>query len=125
MFTLPSRVDGFGMAVPEAMACGVPAIVSDMVGAKEVIEEGHNGFIVPSGNSDALVDRMRWCICNATLQFGNWNSVWKRFWRLSRTGVFEAFFDALAAITTRMIFELRARIIQHPIAGEGRRRRER
>ena len=26
--------------------------------------------------------------------FGNWNSVWKRFWRLSRAGVFEAFFDA-------------------------------
>jgi transposase len=30
-------------------------------------------------------------------EFGNWNSVWKRFWRLSRAGVFEAFFDALAA----------------------------
>jgi transposase len=30
-------------------------------------------------------------------EFGNWNSVWKRFWRLSRVGVFEAFFDALAA----------------------------
>ncbi len=29
-------------------------------------------------------------------QFGNWNSVWKRFWRLSRAGVFEAFFEALA-----------------------------
>lgn len=29
--------------------------------------------------------------------FGNWNSVWKRFWRLSRTGTFEAFFEALAA----------------------------
>ena len=29
--------------------------------------------------------------------FGNWNSVWKRFWRLSQAGVFEAFFDALAA----------------------------
>ena len=28
--------------------------------------------------------------------FGNWNSIWKRFWRLSRAGVFEAFFDALA-----------------------------
>src|SRR6201995_4028210 len=24
-------------------------------------------------------------------EFGNWNSIWKRFWRLSRTGVFEAF----------------------------------
>jgi transposase len=29
-------------------------------------------------------------------EFGNWNSVWKRFWRLSRSGVFEAFFQALA-----------------------------
>ena len=29
-------------------------------------------------------------------EFGNWNSVWKRFWRLSRTGVFEAFFEMLA-----------------------------
>src|SRR4051812_9822534 len=29
-------------------------------------------------------------------EFGNWNSVWKRFWRLSQAGVFEAFFDALA-----------------------------
>jgi len=30
-------------------------------------------------------------------EFGNWNSVWKRFWRLSQAGVFEAFFEALAA----------------------------
>jgi len=29
-------------------------------------------------------------------QFGKWNSVWKRFWRLSRSGVFEAFFQGLA-----------------------------
>jgi glycosyltransferase involved in cell wall biosynthesis len=63
---LPSRVDAFGLVVPEAMACGVPAIVSDMVGAKELIEEGRNGFIVASGNSNALVERMRWCMSNAT-----------------------------------------------------------
>src|ERR1700745_2303255 len=29
-------------------------------------------------------------------EFGEWNSVWKRFWRLSRSGVFEAFFQMLA-----------------------------
>ena len=44
------------------------------------------------------------CVHNITwralpAQFGNWNSVWKRFWRLSRAGVFEAFFDALAAMS--------------------------
>ena len=32
-------------------------------------------------------------------EFGKWNSVWKRFWRLSRTGVFEAFFEALASLS--------------------------
>ena len=32
-------------------------------------------------------------------RFGNWNSVWKRFDRLSRAGVFEAFFDHLAALS--------------------------
>ena len=32
-------------------------------------------------------------------EFGHWNSIWKRFWRLSRAGIFEAFFDALAALS--------------------------
>ena len=30
------------------------------------------------------------------VEFGNWNSVWKRFWRLSRAGIFEVFFQLLA-----------------------------
>ena len=32
-------------------------------------------------------------------EFGKWNSVWKRFWRLSQAGVFEAFFEALASLS--------------------------
>ena len=32
-------------------------------------------------------------------EFGHWNSISKRFWRLSRAGIFEAFFDALAALS--------------------------
>ena len=31
--------------------------------------------------------------------FGKWNSIWKRFWRLSQAGVFEAFFEALASLS--------------------------
>ena len=34
------------------------------------------------------------------VEFGNWNSVWKRFWRLSRSGVFDVFFEALAQLST-------------------------
>src|SRR5215475_8978655 len=40
------------------------------------------------------VHNVTWRALPAT--FGNWNSVWKRFWRLSRSGVFEAFFQILA-----------------------------
>ncbi len=32
-------------------------------------------------------------------EFGKWNTVWKRFWRLSRSGVFEAFFQMLAELS--------------------------
>ena len=32
-------------------------------------------------------------------RFGHWNSVWKRFDRLSKAGVFEAFFDTLAEMS--------------------------
>jgi glycosyltransferase involved in cell wall biosynthesis len=45
---LPSLFDSFGMVVPEAMAVGVPAIVSERVGAKCIIEDHPEaGWIVP------------------------------------------------------------------------------
>ncbi len=42
------------------------------------------------------VENVRW---RALPEFGNWNTVWKRFERLSKAGVFEAFFDALASMS--------------------------
>jgi hypothetical protein len=35
-------------------------------------------------------------MARAACTFGLWNSIWKRFWRLSRSGVMEAFFQVLA-----------------------------
>jgi transposase len=44
------------------------------------------------------VENVRWRALPA--EFGNWNSVWKRFERLSKAGVFEAFFDTLASMSS-------------------------
>jgi glycosyltransferase involved in cell wall biosynthesis len=57
---LPSMFDSFGMVVAEAMACGLPAIVTQNVGAKEMVTPGSNGLIVPPGDAAALADAMRW-----------------------------------------------------------------
>jgi transposase len=43
------------------------------------------------------VENVRWRALPE--RFGNWNSVWKRFNRLSKAGVFEAFFDSLANLS--------------------------
>jgi len=44
---LPSRFDSFGMVVPEAMACGIPAIVSTQTGSKAIIEQfPKSGWII-------------------------------------------------------------------------------
>ena len=55
---LPSRNESYGMVVPEALASGVPALVSDMVGAEDLVREGETGWVVPVGDAGALAERM-------------------------------------------------------------------
>ena len=57
-------------------------------------EPGHNDRKFLEALHYFTVHNVTWRALPA--EFGKWNSVWKRFWRLSRTGVFEAFFQMLA-----------------------------
>jgi glycosyltransferase involved in cell wall biosynthesis len=56
LFAHPSYEDGFAYAPAEALACGVPVLVSDDTGMKELIDPGVNGLILPTGDLDALTD---------------------------------------------------------------------
>jgi UDP-glucose:(heptosyl)LPS alpha-1,3-glucosyltransferase len=46
LFMMLSKFDTFGMAALEAMAAGLPVILSGNVGAKDLVEDGRNGFVV-------------------------------------------------------------------------------
>lgn len=57
-FVMPSYREGFPNTVLEAGAMGLPSIVTDINGSREIIVEGENGVIVPSKNANALFDAM-------------------------------------------------------------------
>lgn len=59
ILVLPSRSDGFGLVVAEAMLAGLPVIVSSATGAKDVVAHGENGWIVDAGSVPALQEAMR------------------------------------------------------------------
>lgn len=58
VLVLPSMaVETWGLVVNEAMACGIPAVVSDAVGCgPDLIEPGVTGAVAPLGDVDALAD---------------------------------------------------------------------
>lgn len=58
VFVLPTLVEGMPMVVLEAMACGLPAIVSPH-GPSEVVRDGIEGFVVPIRDAGAIADRLQ------------------------------------------------------------------
>ena len=59
VLVLPSLEEGFGLVIPQALNCGLPCIVSDRVGGKDLIKHHENGSIFPSGDSATLLAELR------------------------------------------------------------------
>ena len=68
IFVFPSYREGFPNTVLEAGALGLPSIVTDINGAREIIIEGKNGIIIPSKNVDVLCEAMKRMIDNPDLR---------------------------------------------------------
>jgi glycosyltransferase involved in cell wall biosynthesis len=64
VLVLPSIEEGFGLVVPQALNCGMPTIVSDSVGGKDLVRHRHNGSIFPTGDAAALAGELAWWSAN-------------------------------------------------------------
>jgi L-malate glycosyltransferase len=58
IYISPSHVDGSSVSLLEALACGMPCLVSDIPGNKEWIEAGVNGWTFRDGDVDDLVEKI-------------------------------------------------------------------
>ena len=62
LFVLPTRGDANGIAILEAMACGLPIISTDVGSLRELVQDGVNGYLVPRDDPKAIIDRVAYLV---------------------------------------------------------------
>ncbi len=92
IFVFPSTTDTFGNVVMEAQASGLPAVVSDLGGPRELVEEGVDGFITRGLDVGSFASAVRRLVLDPALrqkmgqagrqrvQDRNWTQAFRAFW---------------------------------------------
>src|SRR5438093_1030001 len=95
IFVFPSTTDTFGNVILEAQACGVPVVVSDSGGPKELVQDTANGLITKSNDEEDFARAIRALVTNPALRerMGksarnsvidrSWPSAFDRFWTMT------------------------------------------
>jgi glycosyltransferase involved in cell wall biosynthesis len=58
IFVLTSETEGLSIAMLEAMACGLPVVVTDVGELGELVRDGENGYLIEVGDVQALTERL-------------------------------------------------------------------
>ena len=87
LFLFPSVTETFGMVVLEAQACGLPALVSDVGGPKEIILDNQTGYVLPVDEVHPWVART----CELLADLGEGGVLCRRLGQSARTRVEERF----------------------------------
>jgi glycosyltransferase involved in cell wall biosynthesis len=65
VFVFPSALEGFGLAVGEAMSCGLPVVASDRGSIPEVLVEGEGGYLVDPAAPERFAERLSSLLADA------------------------------------------------------------
>lgn len=68
VLVLPSFREGTPRVITEAMASGLPVVATDIAGIPEQVAEGVNGYLIPTGDSEALADRLERLLGDPTVR---------------------------------------------------------
>ncbi len=94
-FVFPSTTDTFGNVIIEAQAAGLPCVVSDAGGPRELVQDGVDGFVTKSLDAVALASALARLIADPTLRQSmslrsrekvesrDWREAFEKFWAIS------------------------------------------
>jgi glycosyltransferase involved in cell wall biosynthesis len=68
IFVFPSAMEGFGLAVGEAMSCGLPVIASNRGSIPEILVDGEGGFLVDPAAPERFAERLSHLLADAGLR---------------------------------------------------------
>ncbi len=68
VFLFMSEREGLSVAILEAMACGLPIVMTDVAGAAEQVSHGYNGFLVEVGAVGAAAGQIGQIVQDPELQ---------------------------------------------------------
>lgn len=115
VFCLPSRSEGFSNALVEAMACGLPCVVTRVGGNAEAVEDGVTGFVVRRDDPELMAAQI--------LRLLRDPQAARRMGEAGRTRVEEKFtLEAMMANLTAVYDSLLREVNMHP--GRARQRRQ-
>lgn len=77
IFSMPSRFDTFGLTILEAMAAALPVIISTNVGAKDVVTQGRNGFVVDNEKHEEQISHALEVLSNRNIRSIMSHEAWK------------------------------------------------
>lgn len=68
VFVFPSLFEAFGVVIIDAMASGKPVIASNIIGPKDIIKHGYDGFLFEKENVYELKKYLKLCLSNGSLR---------------------------------------------------------
>lgn len=100
----PSSMEGWGLTVIEANACGTPVVASDVPGLRDSVNQDLSGFLVPYGNVAQFAEKTSLLITNAAVRrkISRQATVWSKHFSWVRSA-----HDSLALIQGHHVKSLR------------------
>ena len=99
VLVLPSIVEGRALVQQEAMACGLPLIVTRNAGGDDLIVEGETGFLVPIRAPEAIAEKVNWFATNRASLSGMAIAAQRRASELTWHGYGEKVIAAIRSLT--------------------------